>query len=242
MAYYTGLAIIVQDNEDEHETVEDPSPFTSYVLRCQDMPLNDQFILWWHSPTEPVPLTVEKELIDILIPYQRRERGMFYKQSYHRKRELRHICEMKNVKIRMALSLRRHHMRRMNPHLTLEQLHLGSEDVIRESARLFEVAVQEFLQRHNVTFYSEHDQRVYSNEHRQPGQPSPPTPDFILKKPIRIRKYKKSRGHTREIIDELSVSCTLRIFFQHSISYSGTSNCYSSILYGCFCICCVYRD
>jgi hypothetical protein len=210
MAFYsTGLAIVVQESDDESETVEgpSPSPFTSYVLRCQDVPLNDQLILWWHSPTEPIPISIERELIDILVPYQRRERGMFYKQSYHRKRELRRICRVKQINIRMALSLRRHHMRRLNPHLTLEQLHLGTEDVIRESARLFEVSVEEFLLRHHVAFYSEQDQRAYINEHRPQGQPFPPTPDFILKQKIRIRKYKTPRGNKREIIEELSVSC-----------------------------------
>lgn len=210
MTYHTGLAIVEQINEEittTREEGEDDPPFLSYVLRCQPVPFDEQLILWWHSPVPPVPLSVEKDLIDILIPYHRRERGMFFKQSFHRKRELRRLCETKKVNIRMALSLRRHHMRRLNPYLSLEQLHLGDEVTIRESARLFEVAVQEFIERYNVTFYSEEDQRAYIEQHRQPGQPSPPTPDFVLKKPIRISKYKKGRGNTKEIIEEVSVSC-----------------------------------
>ena len=210
MTYFTGLAIIVPENEESTPTCDEgeaESPFLSYVLRCQAISFDEQLILWWHSPVPPVPLSVEKELIDVLIPYHRRERGMFFKQSFHRKRELRRLCETKKVNIRVALSLRRHHMRRLNPYLSLEQLHLGDDGTIRESARLFEVAVQEFLERNNVTFYSEEDQRAYSEQHRQPGQPSPPTPDFVLKKPIRIRKYKKGRGNSREVISELSVSC-----------------------------------
>jgi hypothetical protein len=217
MSFHCGLAIIQQvdevdtaahdHNEDEEEEGTPPPPFLSCVLHCQDLPVNEQLILWWHSQPSPIKFSVEKELIDYLIPYQRRERGMFFKQPFHRKRELRRICEVKRVPLRVALSLRRHHMKRLNPHLNLEQLHLGDDDTIRESARLFEVAVQEFLQRNSVTFYSEDDQRTYIEQHRQPGQPSPPTPDFILKKPIRIRKFKKGRGNTKEIIEELSVSC-----------------------------------
>jgi hypothetical protein len=215
MTHYTGLAITEQVNEEitaSRDEGEEESPFINCVLRCQPLPLDEQLILWWHSPIPPVPLSVEKELIDVLIPYHRRERGMFYKQSYRRKREVRRLCEVKKVSFRMALSLRRHHMKRLNPYLSLEQLHLGNDEIIRESARLFEVAVQEFLERNNVTFYSEDDQRAFIDQHRQPGQPSPPTPDFILKKPIRIRKYKKGRGNSREIIEELSVSCMYHTF------------------------------
>lgn len=215
MSFYTGLAITEQVNEEitaTREEGEEEHPFLNCVLRCPPLPLDEQLILWWHSPVSPVPISVEKDLIDVLVPYHRRERGMFFKQSFHRKRELRRLCEIKKVNFRMALSLRRHHMKRLNPYLTLEQLHLGDEETIRESARLFEVAVQEFLERNNVTFYSEDDQRAYIEQHRQPGQPSPPTPDFILKKPIRIRKYKKSRGNSREVIEERSVSCMSELY------------------------------
>ena len=209
--HHAGLAIVTTERNDEDE-VENESPFLSYVLRCQPVPLEEQLILWWHSPTPPVPLSVEKDFIDVLIPYKRRERGMFFKQSYHRKRELLRLCEVKRVNFRVALSLRRHHMKRLNPYLSLEQLGLGDDVTIRESARLFELAVQEFLERHHVTFYSEDDQRAYIEEHRQPGQPSPPTPDFILQKQIRIRKFKIGRGNARLIIEELSVSCMLTLF------------------------------
>ena len=225
--HFSGLQITAEiaatrdEGEEEH-------PFGNCVLRCQSVPIGEQQILWWHSPVAPVPLSVEKDLVDVLIMYHRRERGMFFKQSHHRKRELRRLCEIKKVNFRMALSLRRHHMKRLNPYLTLEQLHLGDEETIRESASLFEVAVQEFLERNNITFYSEDDQRTYIEQHRQPGQPTPPTPDFILKKPIRIRKYKSGRGNAKEIIEELSVSCMFHSFVIGNVCTTRLKLCYFS--------------
>jgi hypothetical protein len=185
-------------------------PFSSLVLRCEEVPETDRHLrLLWNTTAAPVSLELEMELIDVLIPFKRRERGMYCNQPEHRIRKLRRICESKHVNIRVALSLRRHHMKRLNPNLSLAQLQLGTENEVRESARLFEVAVQQFLVRHDIAFYSEEQQKAHIREHRRPGQPFPPTPDFVLQQPIRIVKYKNAGGNRRTIVEERSVCCTL---------------------------------
>jgi hypothetical protein len=192
-------------------------PFSSLVLKCEkDLDPQDQLVLWWYSPTPPVRYQVEIELINVLIPYQKRERGMFCKQPEHRLRKLRRHCAAEGISLRMALSLRRHLIRRHNPNLSLRQLQLGTDEQVKEAARLYEAAVQDFLQRKEVDFYSEKEQKAHIRQHRQPGQPYPPTPDFVLKAPIRIRKYKMDRGNSnRTVIEELSVYCTWFQRFLH---------------------------
>lgn len=199
------------DSNTEPDAGEEVDPFLSLVLKCErDPDPQDQRVLWWYSPTPPVRFQVEIELINDLVPYQKRERGMFCKQSEHRLRKLRRLCAMEHIPLRVALSLRRHLMRRYNPKMSLPQLQLGTDEQVREAARLYEAAVQNYLQMENVAFYSEKEQRTHIRQHRQPGQPSPPTPDFVLKEPIRIRKYKMARGNTtRTVIEEFSVYCTL---------------------------------
>lgn len=192
--------------EEPPERVQDPFLCS---LRCKPVPDTQQHqVLWWHSPVAPTPLAVEADLIDVLVPYQKRERGMFRDQPEHRIRKLQRLCEKKRISFRTALSLRRHHMKRWNPGLGMQQLRLGSDDAIRESARLFEEAVQDFLRRSNVSFYSEREQKAHIQKHRQQGQPYPPTPDFILKEPILIKNYTVGRGRDRRVIQERSVCCT----------------------------------
>jgi hypothetical protein len=195
----------------EEEVEEEADPFSSLVLKCRkDLDPQDQYVLWLYSPTPPVRYQSEIELINVLVPYQKRERGMFCKQPEHRLRKLRRHCAAERISLRVALSLRRHLMRRYNPNLSLPQLQLGTEEQVREAARLYEATVQDFLQRQKVEFYSEKEQKAHIRQNRQPGQPYPPTPDFVLKEPIRIRKYKMARGNTnRTVIEELSVYCTL---------------------------------
>lgn len=225
--FHSGLAVIERDGDTHDEqrhniefiglafdvsTSDDYSPnrrFRSYTLQCErNVPWVDQQIVNWHSPVPYVPLSVEKDLVDVVIQYGSRERGMFYKQSEKRKRELRRICEIKKVTLRVALSLRWHHMKQLNPNFSLPQLQLGDERTIHESSRLFEMAVLKMFRNAKIPFYSEDEQRTYINQHRPPNEPYPPTPDLILKRPIRIRRIIKEGqdGDSTKVIEESSVN------------------------------------
>lgn len=192
--------------EEPSERIQDPFLCS---LRCKNDPDSRHHqVLWWHSPVPPIPLAVEMGLIGVLVPYQKREHGLFRDQPTHRIRQLQRLCESKDIALSTALSLRRHHMKRWNPNLGMSQLRLGSDDDIRESARLFEEAVHDYLRRSNVAFYAESEQKAHIRKHRQSGQPYPPTPDFILKEPIRIKTYVRGQGNDRRVIQERSICCT----------------------------------
>ena len=207
----------VPDSDAVKEEDEEESPFASLVLKCQYVPdPQDQLVLWWHSARPFIRYQVEVDLIKVLVPYEKRERGMFCKQPEHRLAKLRRICKAERIPLRVALSLRRHLIRRYNPNLSLSQLKLGTDSQVREAARLYEMAIQDFLLRESLSFYSETEQKEHIRRYRQPGQPYPPTPDFVLKEPIRIRKYRVPAGKNQKIpvgerivIEELSVYCTL---------------------------------
>lgn len=187
-----------------------------YVLRCNTTAAAEQqqqdfspVVLWWHSPAPVVPYDVEESMIAFLVPHQSRERGMFRDQPQHRLRKLEKLCETKPISIRATLSLRRHHMKEFNPYLRPSQLRLGSEELALESATLFEQAVEDFLQQNNVSFYSETEQKAHNAKYQQQGDPSPPTPDFVLKEPITIKQWIQKDGTTNErrILQERSVNC-----------------------------------
>jgi hypothetical protein len=183
-----------------------------YSLRCKDVPDSTRHrVLWWRSTSDPIPFEIEEGLIDVLVPYKQKERGMFRDQPKHRVQKLIRICRSKQISVRTALSLRRHHMKRYNPGLGMHQLRLGNDNDVRKSAELFELAVQEFLNREKVGFYSETEQKAYIEKHRPPGEPFPLTPDFILKSPIRIKQYTGPEGQVknRRVVQERSVNCKL---------------------------------
>jgi hypothetical protein len=85
-----------------------------------------------------------------------------------------------------SLSLRRHHLKLQNPKLSMSALRLGSEDDIKEAARLFECCVDVYLRRHNIPFITENE---HKSRYKQSITPTmkrsgivkqPPTPDFMI--------------------------------------------------------------
>jgi len=173
---------------------EEEDPF-HWCLRCEDVPDTQQHtVIWWHSPVPPIKLDVEIALEPILVPFKKKERGMFKGQPQHRVHKLQRACHHHRIPMTTALSLRRHYMKRYNPGLRMSGLRLGSDQDVRQSARLFEQAVQRQLEQCRVEFYTEIYLKQYIEQHRRPDQPYPPTPDFILKRPVLIKTYFTPRG------------------------------------------------
>jgi hypothetical protein len=175
-------------------------PFANYTLRCNStIPKNQPppMLLWWYSAAPPIQTRVEQGLLDddLLLKYGRNERGMFRDKPEHVIAKLQKRTKRDKIPLLAALSLRRNHMKHMNPTRSMAQLRLGNEDDIRQSAQIFESVVERFLTAHNVTFYSEDEQKSYIRAHRKPGQPYPPTPDFLLRVPIQIQPYRINHHH-----------------------------------------------
>ena len=143
--------------------------------------------------------------------YGNKERGMFLKQPAHRLRKLRKLCQQHHVPLPAALSLRRHHIKLRNTSLNMTQLGLGNVKDINASAQVFENAVAECLQRNQVQFYSEAEQRAYSKQHKPPNDKRfPVTPDFILQEPLRIKVFHYDKQKRKRcVLQDRSVHCTL---------------------------------
>jgi hypothetical protein len=154
---------------------------------------------------------------------------MFCRQPTHRVHKIRHLCQKKRVSLEAALSLRRHHMKRLNPARSMSQLQLGSFEDIKESANLFEQAVATFLRDSGVEFYSEADQKAAYKE-RRPGEPFPPTPDFVLTRPVRIKKY-VVRKKNKRILEEKTV-CWIeaKMFYGASTIEQGDDSAVGNLL------------
>uniref|UniRef100_A0A6U3TC93 Uncharacterized protein n=1 Tax=Ditylum brightwellii TaxID=49249 RepID=A0A6U3TC93_9STRA len=173
-------------------------------------PTPTTIVLHWPSPNPPVPLQSEESLLPLLLIHhslpqhgqQRKECGMMCQQPPSRLPPIIQYCRANNIQLTQALSLRRHHISASNPFIGMEQLGLGSYKDIRESARLFEDCVEHYLKKNNIKYWTEKEQksRHYARVNRSRGRgggrgrswrgdrplPSPPTPDFLLKNPVRL--------------------------------------------------------
>ncbi|KAL7491071.1 hypothetical protein ACHAWT_000710 [Skeletonema menzelii] len=144
----------------------------------------------WPNPhTHYIPLHEEERLLPALLHWGKSERGMMKDQPPFRLKKIQKLL-LNNTKnsqndnrcmtLLQSLSLRRTHLKHLQPKLSMPQLKLGSEMDIRHSAAMFEQVVQNYLRRHNVLqcFMTEEDQR---RENRRKGGRMPPSPDFRVR-------------------------------------------------------------
>ena len=148
---------------------------------------------WPHPFSHYIPKEDEERLLPTLIRWGKKERGMMKDQPEFRLRELQQRIMMLQqvqpqpqqrpcgtISLIQSLSLRRHHLKLLNPNLGMPELRLGSEDDINKAAALFEMSVSTYLRRHGVEFWTEKDQRrMHVRNNRYEKQP--PTPDFRMK-------------------------------------------------------------
>jgi hypothetical protein len=100
---------------------------------------------------------------------------------------LEQLCHCNGIDLIQALSLRRTHMKLLNPGMDMSKLHLGSNDNVRASAALFEEAVEDYLHSQDVPFITEEEQQRAHKEKNGSDTKTPPTPDFVFPQPIRLR-------------------------------------------------------
>jgi Protein of unknown function TPD sequence-motif len=180
------------------------------LLRC-DMSIDDSRIFYWHSPDGYIPIGAEEAMIPLLIRDKKREFGMARQLPHWRMKKIRNGCRELKIPLACALSLRRHHIQRVNRGRTLESLGLGREHHVRESAEIFERCVQDLLDHSRVPYWSEEEQRKhnakYHKSEKGKGGPLPPTPDFVLKETLLVRKYRVSKGDGRSRMSEEARVC-----------------------------------
>ncbi|VEU43349.1 unnamed protein product [Pseudo-nitzschia multistriata] len=160
--------------------------------------------LLWDSPLPCIPLWQEEKMIEFMFQRNgKKERGMmkdkpnFLVTKY--KKAVRNLAPSKDERMSLpqVLSLRRHHIKLLNPPKSMPQLGLGTYDVIRESARIFEVVIEEFLKRSSVDYLTEDDQK---RKARAEGASLAVTPDFLLRTPVLLRKIRREKPRGKQIV------------------------------------------
>jgi hypothetical protein len=151
-------------------------------------------VLSWPCKFPFTSVDVETSLLPILLKWGKNERGMMKDQPKFRLHQIKTACRKVNVPISQALSLRRHHIRNLNPYQSMEQLRLGRMGDIRKSADLFEASAEQYLRYCKIPIITEGMQKEQhfrrNSEAQKNGFPAkllPPTPDFLLETPIRIK-------------------------------------------------------
>lgn len=181
------------------------------VSGCHNGTCGDIPVLRWPSPVDFVPLAVEEAMVDAMMKrHGKRERGMLKdKPPFVVNKFRRALQEVSSslslpahcMTLSQACSLRRHHIKMLNPFLRMPQLGLGDEEDIQKSAKLFEAAVEQYLNRMAVQYLTESEQRTRL---REACQPLVATPDFVLPRPVLLRKVRCSgtNRQKKEIVVE----------------------------------------
>ena len=143
---------------------------------------------WKASPHAHHPvIEAEEALLPQLLKYGRKERGMFRTKPSWLVERVEQLCHQNGIDLIQALSLRRTHMRLLNPGMDMSKLHLGSNDNVRASAALFEEAVEDYLHSQDVPFMTEEEQKAAHKQKNGTYAKTPPTPDFVFPNPTRLR-------------------------------------------------------
>lgn len=193
---FTSTTIRPQTSEEQNLSAQ-PHPVITSITTTTS--------IWWSSPDSFIPLPTEQDMIRVLLRWGAKERGMIRDQPAFRLGQIQQLCARHRVRLSQALSLRRHHIKHLNPFKSLHQLGLGSERDIRTASQLFEQAVEGYLRDCKVDFKSESQQR---HEYQQQSKASSststptlhqrPTPDFLLDhQPIVITKFRTNRNGQR---------------------------------------------
>ena len=154
-----------------------------------------QVKLHWLDPSSHyIPISEEERMLPLLLHWGKNERGMMKDQPEFRlrrilkqlgikrsnKRQNSHDkCDKIQISLIQSLSLRRHHLKLLNPKLPMPALRLGSNSDFKKSADLFEQCVEQHLKTMGVPFWNEMDQRRMYEESGARRQPL--TPDFKIK-------------------------------------------------------------
>ncbi|KAL7478183.1 hypothetical protein ACHAW6_003961 [Cyclotella cf. meneghiniana] len=159
-------------------------------------------LLRWPDPTPHyVPVSEEHRMLPALIHWGETERGMMRDQPEFRLRKILKLLGTNDngvpetslnnrtndankrvgINLLQSLSLRRHHLKLLNPNLSMKSLRLGSDSDILTAATLFEKCLESHLKKMGVAYWTEEDQKKMHNETHGAMVKMPPTPDFRVR-------------------------------------------------------------
>ena len=165
-----------------------------WMLQCQRGKAAETRLLVWETHEQAQTRRTSEEAVLRLLYKGEEEFGLSRQFSNSRKEEIRKACRRAGIPLLQALSLRRSYMKKANPRRTMPDMGLGSYKNIQAAASLFEDALINFLRRKRIPFYSEQAQRDHFRAHSKGRGGSPPTPDILLRKEIRVHKQHDTSG------------------------------------------------
>ena len=128
---------------------------------------------------------VETQLLPILLWNKANERGMVKDISIDRRRAIEQVAQKFNIPLSLALSLRREHIKSLNPCSSYKQLRLGDEADILKSKVLLEASVEHYLKQNSIPFIFPHMKQEAPKTTCE-AQLASSTPSFLFETPIWI--------------------------------------------------------
>jgi hypothetical protein len=215
--------------QEEEGIIEDPNWFKPNIEVGEKNTLRT---LWWNSPVDNVPFASEVAMIEVLLRWKKKERGMMKTQPPFRLRIIKdELNRVGNITLLQALSLRRHHIKELNRKISMSRLGLGHESDVRKSAAIFEECVEDFLKKCRVEFWTEQDLKIMFNSRKNQEEKLAGTPDFFLKRQIVLRKVKGARVNCQQILEEKVINwIEAKMFFGASTIPQGSPGAVGSII------------
>jgi Protein of unknown function TPD sequence-motif len=191
---------------------------------------NSNGVLWWLVTDPHFPAKCEQDMLKVILRWGKKERGMLKDQPEFRRRQIQDFCHRNRISILLACSLRRHHMSELNPFLSKPALRLGSEQNIRDAARLFENAIAHFLRNKSIEYFTEQEQKQRASS--TPGEELVKgTPDFLLKNPVLLNEYSLDRKNQRRIHSQRKIHwLEAKMFYGASTIPEGKKSAVGTIL------------
>jgi hypothetical protein len=124
-------------------------------------------------------------------------------------------------------SLRRHHIKLLNPKKSMTQLELGVQRDINTSARLFEEAVEEYFQREQIPFQTQEQLKEHLIQNQQPVTA---TPDFLFHEhPIILQKVQ--HGKVGEPVETTTIHwMEVKMYYGASTIPHGSNGAVGTVL------------
>ncbi len=103
----------------------------------------------------------------------------------------RSLLPTQRMNLVQALSLRRHHLKLLNPRLSMSGLRLGNDQDVRDAALIFEQCVETYLMNQGVEFWTEEEQRKMFEESRDAQMEAMGFDGFDTKRKLSFRRFKQ---------------------------------------------------
>jgi len=209
-------------DEQTHSSRKNIVPGTMQAVPKDEPPS----VLWWKVTEGHVPIASEEIMVPVLIRWGAKERGMMKDQPPFRLPQIRKkLKQAPGLRLDQALSLRRHHMKLLNPQRGMPSLRLGQDADIRESAEIFERAVEAFLNEQRIEYWNEKEQKKRYPDER------PLTPDFLLPTPIQLKTFRQAKDGKRRILEDRRIHwLEAKMFYGASTISAGTNGAVGTIL------------